>query len=246
MKLPNNPTPAQIKAIATAVIRETFEDDAILTSDIKPYGKGGWQTTYKSEDAEFVIEWDGGEFTKYPKTANFSEFEFSALIDRVVKWNDLAIGVEFKPGQVQFPGRRNSKKLRSGYGHIRNHVGANGEALDCYLYPGLLKDSPDGSSLIFRITQLADDGDFDEYKFMLGYASKGAAQDAYLQEMPRELFGGIEAIERSQLDDYRKPSSYAESEILTNSEWDELANIDDAAIADALSTMADPGNQNRS
>jgi hypothetical protein len=243
LKLPTNPTADQIKAIVTATIRETFEDDATLTGDIKPYGKSGWQVTYKSGDIEFILEWDGNEFTKYPKPSNFSEFEFGAIIDKVLKWNGLDIGVEYNPGQVRFPGRKNSKKLRSGYGHIRNHVGADGEALDCYIYSGLLNDSQSGSNLIFRVTQLADDGDFDEYKFMLGYASKGAAQDAYLQEMPKEFFGGIEAVDREHIDDYRKPSNYAESEVLSDSEWDGLAGIDDASIADALDTMADPGNR---
>ena len=48
------------------------------------------------------------------------EPEFGAIIDRVLKWNGLNIGVEYLPGQVRWPGKRHSKKLRSAYGHVRN------------------------------------------------------------------------------------------------------------------------------
>lgn len=131
--------------------------------------------------------------------------DFGAIVDRILKWNGLEIGVEFLPGQVRFPGRKHSKKLRSGYGHIRRYVGADGEALDCYLYPGLLEDEPTGSDLAFQVSQLADDGDFDEHKFMLGYPSLEEARSAYLAEMPAEFFGGIEEKAIADLEQYKRP-----------------------------------------
>lgn len=136
--------------------------------------------------------------------------DFGAIIDRVLKWNGLEIGVEFLPGQVRFPGRKHSKKLRSGYGHIRRYLGADGEALDCYLYPGLLDEKPTGSNRSFSVEQLADDGDFDEHKFMLGYADIEQAKAAYLAEMPEEFLGGIEEVAIADLEQYRR-SDYSES-----------------------------------
>ncbi|MDM9583128.1 DUF935 family protein [Nostoc sp. GT001] len=139
-------------------------------------------------------------------TADMSEVvDFGSIIDRVLKWQSLSIGVEFLPGQVRFPGRKNSKKLRSGYAHIRNYVGADGEALDCYIYPGLLKDEPEGSDRIFQISQVSpEDGDFDEHKFMLGYENLKAAKLAYLQEMPVDFFGGIQEVTVESLEQYKR------------------------------------------
>lgn len=57
----------RFKQIVTATIREAFEDDAVLTSDVEPVGDGnGWKCTYKSGKQEFTLEWDGTEFTKAP------------------------------------------------------------------------------------------------------------------------------------------------------------------------------------
>lgn len=140
--------------------------------------------------------------------------EFGAIIDRVVKWQNLSLGVEYLPGQVRISGRKNSKKLRSGYGHIRSHVDAKGEALDCYLFPGLLSNPQTGSDRLFQVRQVSpEDGDFDEYKFMLGYPDLKSAREAYLAEMPVEYFGGIQEVLVANLEQYRKPSpSFAEED----------------------------------
>jgi hypothetical protein len=142
-------------------------------------------------------------------TTDMSELDFGSIIDRILKWNDLSIGVEYLPGQVRFPGRKTSKKLRSGYGHIRGFVGADGEALDCYIFPELFKDEAQGQDAlhrrIFQVSQLsAEDGDFDEHKFMLGYKDMKSAREAYLTEMPISFFGGITEVTLADLEQYRR------------------------------------------
>ncbi|RCJ20157.1 hypothetical protein A6S26_05395 [Nostoc sp. ATCC 43529] len=159
-----------------------------------------------------VQEGAGGE-----DTADMSEsVDFGSIIDRVLKWNGLAIGVEFLPNQVRFPGRKHSKKLRSGYGHIRSYIGADGEALDCYIYSGLLdEEKPSGSdseavatqgaSRLFQVGQVSpEDGDFDEHKYMIGYANLKAAKQAYLQEMPVDFFGSIQEVTVESLGQYKR------------------------------------------
>jgi hypothetical protein len=150
--------------------------------------------------------------------------DFGAIIDRVLNWNGLSIGVEYLPGMVRFPGRKNSKKLRSGYGHIRGYLGADGDALDCYIYPGLLLkkgDEPQGSDSeallltadrLFEVSQISpEDGDFDEHKYMIGYDSMESAKAAYLTEMPEEYFGRIREIAIADLERYKRVPSFAES-----------------------------------
>jgi hypothetical protein len=163
--------------------------------------------------------------------------DFGAIIDRVLKWQGLDIGVEYLPGQVRFPGRRNSKKLRSGYGHIRRYIGADGEALDCYISRETLDGA--GSNQLFRISQMsADDGDFDEYKFMIGYADIDAARAAYLKEMPSEFFGGIVAVNISDLLPFKK-ADFAESKnrITDRATLLQLKAILETAYKDGISSI---------
>ncbi|MBW4675937.1 MAG: DUF935 family protein [Desmonostoc geniculatum HA4340-LM1] len=149
--------------------------------------------------------------------AEFNEISFGSIIDRVLKWNGLAIGVEFLPGGVRFPGRKHSKKLRSGYGHIRGYLGNDGEALDCYIYPGLLKDEPEGSNRLFQVTQVSpEDGDFDELKLMISYSNLKTAREAYLAEMPIDYLGGIQEVTVESLEHYKRqpPASLSTSRSL--------------------------------
>ncbi|MFM2433231.1 MAG: hypothetical protein RLZZ511_4445 [Cyanobacteriota bacterium] len=167
-------------------------------------------------DAEAMVPEDAAPVDAGPPpsiddaAALFSErpdsVEFGSIINHLVKWNGLDIGVEYLPGQVRFPGRRNSKKLKSGYGHIRNHKGADGEALDCYLAPEFFTED-DISDLIYEVSQLTMDGEFDEHKLMLGYYNKSEAKGAYLREMPEDMFGGIRLLDLADLEQYRKPAT---------------------------------------
>jgi hypothetical protein len=167
-------------------------------------------------DAEAMVPEDAAPAAAAPPAsidaaaALFSEqpgsVEFGSIIDHLIKWNGLDIGVEYLPGQVRFPGRRNSKKLKSGYGHIRNHKGADGEALDCYLAPEFFNED-DISDLIYEVSQLTLDGEFDEHKLMLGYYNEFEAKGAYLREMPEDMFGGIRLLDLADLEQYRKSAT---------------------------------------
>jgi hypothetical protein len=65
-ELPENPTDEEIKELATNIIRQTFEDDAVLTSEIESLPGDGWKVTYKARGREFNLEWQGGRFNKWP------------------------------------------------------------------------------------------------------------------------------------------------------------------------------------
>jgi Inorganic Pyrophosphatase/Protein of unknown function (DUF3626) len=145
------------------------------------------------------------EPTPAEDTVNLTE-DFGAIIDRVIKWNGLELGVEYLPGQVRFPGRKHSRKLRAGYGHIRRHVGADGEALDCYLHSDFFDDLPPADK-IYEISQLDENGEFDELKLMIGWGTIGEAKDAYLQEMPADRFGGVMPLAFDKLAQYAKPAA---------------------------------------
>ncbi|MHC5824596.1 MAG: hypothetical protein ACYT04_54330, partial [Nostoc sp.] len=163
-------------------------------------------TPRTDEIAEAVRDSLKNEFNPHRPTPSTQPPEFGSIIHQVVKWNSLDIGLEHRPGEVRFPGRRNSRKLRSGYGHLRNHLGGDGEALDCYLAPAFFDYTTIPSDRLFKVSQISpEDGDFDEHKILLGYQSMEDAKAAYLREMPLDYFGGIKEIGINDLDQYRKP-----------------------------------------
>lgn len=140
-------------------------------------------------------------------------FDFRAVVDRVIKWHGLEIGLEFLPGSVRFPGVH-AHKLRSGYGHLRGFFTTDDrEAVDCYLHRRLI-DNPDlAPTTLWRIIQLdLETGTRDEYKLMLGYESEAEAKAAYLAEMPSvDYFGGIHQISLDELEQERRTTEFEET-----------------------------------
>jgi hypothetical protein len=158
---------------------------------------------------------------KQVSNVNFSlpelddSIDFRAIIHQVIRWNGLSIGLEYRPGDIRFKGTGYERKLKCGYGHIRNYVGNDREALDCYLAPSFFDDEATPSNRMFKVSQLSpEDGDFDEEKFMLGFESQEDAEAAYLKEMTPAHFGGIEEVTTTNLIKYQKPVSYSEIEPL--------------------------------
>ncbi|MGA7936877.1 MAG: DUF935 family protein [Kovacikia sp.] len=141
------------------------------------------------------------------ETANFG-----AIVNQVLPWNGLHIGVQYAPGQVRFPNRKFAQQLRSGYGHLRGYQGNSGKALRCYIYHGLLHpDNPQGSDLMWAVDQIDPaSGELDDMKVMAGYWSQRDAMIAYLREMPPEFYGGIREIMPAHLERFRRDTGYPE------------------------------------
>lgn len=170
-----------------------------------------------AESADLIVGLDAPASQTLPASQAFAA-EYGTIIDCVIKCPGLGfdVGVEYVPSQVRFPGRKYSKKLRSAYGHIRGFIGADNEALDCYVSAAMLnawqnKRSADDFEYdvepIYQVTQLvASDGSFDEFKFMLGYKTLAEAKSAYLQEMPDQFFGGIRKVSANSLAAYKRPA----------------------------------------
>lgn len=128
----------------------------------------------------------------------FREESLDFAAKKIIDWNGLSIGVEYLDGDS-----RHGKVLAGSYGHIRGHKGADGEALDCYLAPGVVEGNRD-SDRIFRVAQLDAEGDFDEFKFMLGYPNKLQAKKAYLAVIPNARFGSIRESSISEIKNFDK------------------------------------------
>lgn len=114
-------------------------------------------------------------------------------VSRYVTWNGYKIGVEYEVGSTRF-----DKRMKIAYGHFVNHIGADREALDVYLGPHF------SSQKLFRITQVDQDGNFDEYKYGILFDSIEQFEKAYKAQMPSKLFGGIEECDQKEIDSHHR------------------------------------------
>lgn len=108
---------------------------------------------------------------------------------RVVKeinYQGLPIAIEVEKGSFRF--RKFYKTLmHCDYGYIKDTKGQDGEEIDVYF-----NNKP--SDKVYQIKQLKKNGDFDEYKYVLGVNSKEEAKKLYTDHMPQSFFGGAGEI----------------------------------------------------
>lgn len=128
-------------------------------------------------------------------------------VHRVIRWQGLRIGINYDPGEKRFP---LSAPMSCCYGHIRGSYGAapDGLALDVYLADDF---HPDINYPLFKVTQRTGLGEPDEPKYMVGFGDIDVARDTFIRHAGQERFGVIEAIDGSELDQYREDVFHADS-----------------------------------
>ncbi len=109
-----------------------------------------------------------------------------------IQWKNKTIAIQYSIGDT-----RHSKKMPCMYGYIEKHKGEDGMALDVYVGVNI------NSNMIWKIKQILPTGEFDEWKFMLGFQSLQEAKDTYLKLIPKKYFGGIYMSTISEIDRYR-------------------------------------------
>lgn len=111
----------------------------------------------------------------------------------VLPFKNTRIGLQYLPGEL----KHGSKLDGCGYGYIEGMQGVDRMALDVYInepYIAKLKNDAYSKGKLYEIIQLNEDGEFDEYKYMIGYPSKEAAKQSYLGVMPENKFGAIKTV----------------------------------------------------
>lgn len=109
-------------------------------------------------------------------------------------YHGLSLGITHRPGDM-----RHGRPMECAYAHIR---GSYGHAEDGMAYDAYVGSAQ--SDRLFRVMQLKPDGTLDESKWMLGCESLEQARGLYLKHMPQVLFGGIEEVDWSILDQFRE------------------------------------------
>jgi Inorganic Pyrophosphatase/Protein of unknown function (DUF935) len=116
-----------------------------------------------------------------------------ASASRFVTWKGYKIGIEHEVGSTRF-----GRLMKIAYGYFANHIGADKEALDTYVGPHFSSDK------IFRISQVNEDGSFDEYKYGILFETAKQFEKAYKNQMPISFFGGIEECSCNEIDAHHK------------------------------------------
>jgi hypothetical protein len=81
-------------------------------------------------------------------------------------------------------GRPWKRVYKVDYGFIPKTEGGDGDGIDVFIGPDQDADEA------FWIKQLKDDGDFDEYKVILGVQTKAQAKKLYGEHIPMKYYGG--------------------------------------------------------
>lgn len=103
----------------------------------------------------------------------------------------INIGVEFPKGSVRTYDNSDYKTpMHADYGRISGTESDNDEmCLDCYVGPDRDNET------VYRVRQLKKNGDFDEFKYMIGYPDKKAAVLSYKMHMPEWMYGGVKTLD---------------------------------------------------
>lgn len=87
-------------------------------------------------------------------------------------------------------------KMPHHYGFIKGYDGADGDEVDCFVGPN------PRSSNVFVVSQNDSQGEFDEYKCMLGFDTEEEAKKAYDESFTRD-WDGFGSIQSMSMDDFK-------------------------------------------
>lgn len=116
------------------------------------------------------------EKTAAPKNVTFAGVP--VRIDRPKGFVQKGVGPD---GNVRY------RTYHADYGYIPGTKGGDGEGFDVFL-------GPKENGRAFLIHQKKDDGTFDEFKLMLGYADPQSAKAMYLKHIPQKYMGSFQEV----------------------------------------------------
>ncbi len=89
-----------------------------------------------------------------------------------------------------------SNTMQADYGFIRNTLGSDGDEVDVFVGPDLQNETA------FVISQVGKEGEFDEYKALLGFTSEADARSAYLSSYGPG-WSGLGSIRAMSIDEFK-------------------------------------------
>ena len=162
--------------------------------------KCGWYWRMSESDAGDVKDCHkcGGKGTGMVKTSYELGRTLSKLAGQAKKqvtWQGLPLKLEHEKGDERSgvngaTGKKWSRVMKDHYGYVPGTYGkgADGDAIDIYLNPDA---GDEAAKAVYKVRQKKKTGEYDEDKFMIGYASAQDAKKAFLRNMPAWAFGSM-------------------------------------------------------
>jgi hypothetical protein len=124
--------------------------------------------------------------------------KMAGVAKKQISWQGLTMKLEYLKGDERSgvngaTGKKWSRTMRDHYGYMPGTYGkgADGDAIDIYFNP----DAGDEVvKNVYKIRQKKKTGEYDEDKFMVGYASADEAKKAFLRNMPEWAFGSMTGV----------------------------------------------------
>lgn len=105
-------------------------------------------------------------------------------VKKTIKMHGTALELEWLPGETRKYKSGFEQEMSASYGFVKGTEGEDGEEVDVYVGTEL------DSECVVKITQLNEEGEFDEYKYIVGFEDPEAAVQCYKNHMPDDRFGG--------------------------------------------------------
>lgn len=144
-------------------------------------------------DAVFAAQAAASAKTTKPK-ASVVRVAADGIPARHTTWREMPIAIEVPGGGVRFPGGEFETFVPAewvGYGYFEGLPAEDGDSLDVVLGPDF---GPEVEPVYLATQCGAEDGDFRQFKVMLGFESALAAEAAFKILWPASMFGGLTEV----------------------------------------------------
>jgi phage-related protein (TIGR01555 family) len=117
-----------------------------------------------------------------------------------MRFDGLPLSIENPRGTIRagidLTGTPWQVKMAHHYGYINGYMGPDGDEVDCFVGPDMR------SREVYVISQSNPDGEFDEYKCMLGFPDESTAVQGYRDSFSRD-WDGLSGVQRMSIDDFK-------------------------------------------
>lgn len=186
---------------------ESYLSPADFTLGDQHVKKGTWVMAVRVKDAKLWQACKGGELTGFSiggsanrKPDPKADRKYAArkeAAEKKIAFQGIPIHVDRPKGTKQAgvddKGTPWERTYKVDYGFIPATKGGDGEGLDVFLGPN------NNSPFAYWVTQRKADGDFDEFKLVLGCDTQAEAKKIYLDHVPEKFFAGIREGTVSQI-----------------------------------------------
>lgn len=170
-------------------LNERYVNAIVEVPEIPYYLRGEARARYERELQEALTK-----LLRVTKHAGVVRVAADGIPASHTSWREMPIAIEVPGGGVRFPGGEFETFVPAewvGYGYFEGLPAEDGDSLDVVLGPDF---GPEVEPVYLATQCSAEDGDFRQFKVMLGFESALAAEAAFKILWPASMFGGLTEV----------------------------------------------------